>query len=369
VTRPLQLAAVATLALLAASCGLVRWAYGPPPLPANAEKHLVQTTDGWDVSLIHYAAKSPRSDAPEEARRVRRPVLLLHGIVTNQRNLDVDERHSFARWLSAQGIDSWSLSLRGTGDSQKPQWIGGEKKWDWDFDAYATQDLPAAIAYVRAKTGAPRLDYIGHSLGGMTLYAMLARKDPQSEGLAAAVTLGSPCGFRWGPRFTAITQSAAKVGGKLPLLTLNAATLFALPFLTWYPAPMALIFYNPANIDPEVWSQFLAVGVDDASPALARQAARWIETDRFTSADGSFDYLDNLAGVKVPVLVVAAKLDQLGFPPLVRRCYDALGGPKEWKMIGEENGASADYGHMDLLLGERAPEDVFTPVVAWLAER
>ncbi len=73
--------------------------------------------------------------------------------------------------------------------------------------------------------------------------------------------------------------------------------------------------------------------------------------------------------MRTPFLVVAGKLDQLGFPPLVRRGYDALGSEKKrWLLVAEENGASADYGHMDLLLGERAAADVFTPVARWLEE-
>ncbi len=76
-----------------------------------------------------------------------------------------------------------------------------------------------------------------------------------------------------------------------------------------------------------------------------------------------------MRGVLTPILVVAGKIDQLGFPPLVRRGYQALGSPrKKWLLVAEENGASADYGHIDLLLGENAARDVFTPVAQWLAE-
>ena len=53
----------------------------------------------------------------------------------------------------------------------------------------------------------------------------------------------------------------------------------------------------------------------------------------------------------------------------MRRGYDALAGPKRWVLIAEENGASADYGHMDLLLGERAAQDVWVHVDRWLAEQ
>src|SRR2546428_14058976 len=100
----------------------------------------------------------------------------------------------------------------------------------------------------------------------MILYAMLAR-DPASP-IGAAVTLGSPVGFRWGPRFTAWAQRAAEAAGHLPVLALTGGTLLLLPMISWYPTATALIFYNPRNIDPKVWESFLAMGVEDESPAL-----------------------------------------------------------------------------------------------------
>jgi pimeloyl-ACP methyl ester carboxylesterase len=342
---------VARVALiLLAGCAALRAPWSPPGLPASAERLTVRTPDGWDLAVVHYGKPAAG----------RRPVLLVHGIVTNERNLDFDEKHSLARFLAARGFDVYAMNLRGAGGAAVLQ-------YDWDFDSYATVDLPAAIAFVQKRTGASSVDVVGHSLGGMILYAMLAR-DPSSP-VGAAVTLGSPLGFRWGPRFTSWVERVAELGSHLPVLTLTGGTLLLLPLMSWYPTPTALIFYNPQNMDPSVWEGFLALGVEDESPALARQAALWLEQDRFLSRDSSIDYGEKLRQVRTPFLVVAGKLDQLGFPPLVRRGYDALGSEKKrWLLVAEENGASADYGHMDLLLGERAPADVFLPVVRWLDE-
>ena len=46
--------------------------------------------------------------------------------------------------------------------------------------------------------------------------------------------------------------------------------------------------------------------------------------------------------------------------------FRALGGPKEWLLVGEVNGAVADYGHMDLVIGERAPTEVWPRVLDFL---
>ena len=74
-------------------------------LPASAERLTARTADGWDLSIVHYGKPAPG----------RRPVLLLHGIVTNERNLDFDEKHSLARWLAGHGFDVYAANLRGAG--------------------------------------------------------------------------------------------------------------------------------------------------------------------------------------------------------------------------------------------------------------
>jgi hypothetical protein len=37
--------------------------------------------------------------------------------------------------------------------------------------------------------------------------------------------------------------------------------------------------------------------------------------------------------------------------------------------FGVESGHGADYGHIDLVLGRHAPEEVFTRIADWLAPR
>ena len=63
------------------------------------------------------------------------------------------------------------------------------------------------------------------------------------------------------------------------------------------------------------------------------------------------------------MLVVAGRLDRVALCPAVYDAYRALGGPKEWLLISRANGAVAEYGHMDLVIGDRAPTEVWTPVL------
>jgi hypothetical protein len=50
----------------------------------------------------------------------------------------------------------------------------------------------------------------------------------------------------------------------------------------------------------------------------------------------------------------------------VRRSFALWGGAKEYVEFGIEAGHSADYGHTDLLVGTRAPREVFPVVADWL---
>ena len=85
----------AVIALLLCGCATFHW----QPLPATAQAHRAKTADGWELAMVRYPATVPSTG---------RPVLLVHGIAANARNMDLDEHHSLARWLASQGREAWS---------------------------------------------------------------------------------------------------------------------------------------------------------------------------------------------------------------------------------------------------------------------
>ncbi|PHT57528.1 Dof zinc finger protein DOF3.5 [Capsicum annuum] len=68
-------------------------------------------------------------------------------------------------------------------------------KYDWDFDNYLEEDIPAAMEYIKAQTRPKddKLLTVGHSMGGILLYARLSRcgLEGREPGLAGIVTLAS----------------------------------------------------------------------------------------------------------------------------------------------------------------------------------
>ncbi|XP_030536824.1 uncharacterized protein LOC115745416 isoform X4 [Rhodamnia argentea] len=87
------------------------------------------------------------------------------------------------------------------------------ENYDWDFDHYLEEDVPTAMDYLRtySKSKDSKLLAIGHSMGGILLYAMLSRygnagKDP---GLVSVATLGSSLDY---------TSSRSSLKWLLPLV-------------------------------------------------------------------------------------------------------------------------------------------------------
>ncbi|KAL1161299.1 hypothetical protein V6Z11_A07G124100 [Gossypium hirsutum] len=66
-------------------------------------------------------------------------------------------------------------------------------KYDWDFDNYLEEDVPAVMEYIKDKSEPKdgKLLAIGHSMGSILLYAMLSRcgYEGKDSGLAAVTTL------------------------------------------------------------------------------------------------------------------------------------------------------------------------------------
>lgn len=329
--QPERAAAIA-LVILSSAC--VRHV----PLPSSAVLHRPKTRDGIEISLVRYLATGPATG---------RPVLLCHGISANDRNMDLDDQHSMARWFAAHGREAWTMSLRGTGSSGNPP--------DNTFDDFWQHDLPTAIHEVQRVSGAKAIDYVGHSMGGMIVYAYLAEG---GTGLGAVATLGSPTNLDTG------TLAGGLVGAVPRGLTVPSGfgAYLAAPFEgAIEDGPLERLFYNPKNTPPATFARLMSYGTANIASGVAQQLGR-VGQGHFESADGKLDFRADMASIRTPVLVVAARLDRVAPVPAVKDGWRALGGPKEWLMVSQAHGAKAEYGHMDLVVGERAAEEVWSKV-------
>lgn len=328
----------AVIVLLLCGCAHV------PPLPSVAEHHRAKTADGVEIALVRYPAIGEVTGPP---------VLLCHGISANARNMDLDDRISMARYFAAHGRETWTMSMRGAGESGSPN-------GPIFFDDYWQQDLPAVVAYVKRVSGAPAIHFAGHSMGGMMLYAYLAEG---GQGISAAATLGSPTRFDFGSPLEALVTGpvAPLLDAHFNIPTPALAGMLA-PFEDGRDTPLERFFYDPKSTDPATFRELLRYGTSPLAGGVAVQLSALFR-GRFASRDQALDFRADMQRIHVPILVIAARLDRIGVAPAVKDGFRALGGPKEWLLISRANGTRGEYGHMDLVLGERAAEEVWSKVL------
>ncbi|MBJ6760311.1 alpha/beta hydrolase [Corallococcus sp. M34] len=309
------------------------------------ELYRVPTDDGAAIALGRY---HPRGE-----RRHAEPVILCHGLAANRFHLDFNEHYSMARALARAGFETWVLELRGRG-------LAGECG-DFTFDDQADYDVRAALRTVLS-TGAKQVLWVGHSKGGLMIYAHLA-KNPQAP-VRAAAALGSPFTFAVQPGLRSFIRRME------PLLSLKAIPtrrITGIALLGAPPGPISRYLMLAENMEPEVIRRAMANVPSDISGGVGRQFARWIVTNQFTTHDGSFDYRPPLAQVRIPFLLLAGSRDLLAPPMAVARAKEHLGGPVKFLVAGRAHGFGADYGHADLILGRRAPDEIFPLVEAFLS--
>jgi pimeloyl-ACP methyl ester carboxylesterase len=225
------------------------------------------------------------------------------------------------------------------------------------------EDLPRAVAQVLRQTGAERLDYVGFSMGGMLAYAALGRTVPESLVRRVAI-IGSPGRVhaplpRWVLRLPL---------GTLPLRLGAGLVAFA---AEWFWTPLHRWVLQPDNCEPGLQRHACAEAVADIPGPLLREFAGWALADGQPRLDGE-PVLDGLRRLCTPVHFFVGAADRLGAPAAVRLAHDAwgadTGAAKGWTLFGRAEGFSADYGHVDLVIGRRAPDEVLPRIVDFLCD-
>ncbi|HVO27210.1 MAG TPA: alpha/beta fold hydrolase [Candidatus Margulisiibacteriota bacterium] len=319
----------------------------------RASIEFARTTDGWDLALHHY--QGMRSDLP--------PAILVSGYACNRYFMDFDDHYSLARFLARRGIDAWVLELRGHGHSE----VAVGRQRGWTFDDLVRFDVPAAITHVRAQAGGRRLVWIGHSMGGMIAYAALGLNPAVQDALAGLVPMASPMGFP--PVSSPMMRTLGEMFLALPLpsrLPQRGVLVALWSVLRWSPGA-AQVGMNPANIDPHAFGRALRLFMSNVPRSKLRQLAQWSLSGEFRSCDGSIDYRANLSRINTPALIIAGAADRLASPEMVRFAHDRISSAqKRYREFGVRSGDSADYGHVDLIFGRRAPDEVFPVVGDWI---
>ncbi len=305
---------------------------------------LVETSDQATIALHHHPGRGA-------------PVLLVHGVSSNARFWDLDAEHSLAAWLVGEGFDPWLLDLRGHGRARRHV-DGAPQLSGWTVDHYGTADVAAAVAHVRAVTGYRKVGYVGHSMGGMVgaIYVASGHDD-----LSAMVMVGSPATFdRDAPLVESARVAMGIAGASMFWIEAGVGGELAAALGTRSPVQLQRHLYNAEHFEPLTERRMLRTITSPLSRQEMQHFARMLTRERFESADGSLDWTTEYRRVAPPTLAISGSRDEVGLSAIVAPWTVGLPGPAKHLDI-------AEYGHLDLGLGEDAERDVFPHIAAWLS--
>jgi pimeloyl-ACP methyl ester carboxylesterase len=103
--------------------------------------------------------------------------------------------------------------------------------------------------------------------------------------------------------------------------------------------------------------------IEELPPGVVDHFHRLAREQRIGSFDGSEDWHGGLARCRQPALFVAAPRDGLAPQAGVEEVHALWGGEKALLV------AAAEVGHTDLVLGKRAPRELFPAVRDWITAR
>jgi pimeloyl-ACP methyl ester carboxylesterase len=342
------------LLILLVAIPLLAWVFGSVyKITRKPDRvHFTETADGWTLALSHYLPK------PTKSRKKRLPVLLCHGLSGNHHCFDFSRRLSFARTLAEAGYDVFALDLRGSGYSEKPGLFNG-RRYDWDFQDYLDKDVPAAIDHVLTVTGAKKLHWIGHSMGGMLAYGLL--QGDMAAKVESAAAISSPGRL---DQFKPLMK-LRPVLEMIPTIHLGVFAKFGAPFSEMIPKLAHLI----GNLSMERGHNAVSFAntVENLPGKLIRQFAGWSEQGHFILSDGR-DLTAGREKITTPMLFLVGENDLTCIPESVHEVYESISSKKKkFAYLGLHHGQLVPYGHNSVLYGRMADRDVYPKLVDWLS--
>jgi len=314
------------------------------------------TEDGWNIAMHFHMPRYPRPNAF--------PVIMSHGIAVNKFGVDLDEAHSLAYFLKQNGYPVFVLSLRGTGKSYHSS---KTRYRDFNFDDIVENDVPGVIRRVKELTGAPKINWIGHSMGAMIMYGFLGRKLPGSDDVASFTAIAGP--GRIDHAKTTLWGAMANMPWLPRVLDMKFGAQIISPLTGRFLTPIDNIIYDSENISRVTIRRLMKNGIENIGLGLVHQFLDWIKSGVEHTKDGSHNYRDGFKNMRAPSLFLAGSRDHIAPAESVRFAFESCGSKtKEFVLLGKQMGFHCDYCHTGIVLGDRAREDVFPIVRNFLDE-
>jgi pimeloyl-ACP methyl ester carboxylesterase len=309
-----------------------------------------RTQDGVQLSIERVAPRSAES---------RGAVVLQHGLGAN-RTTFACPGVSLAQHLAELGYDCFVPELRGAGRSERP-------KLGWTIDEYLEYDVPAIVQAVQQASGRDRLQWVGHSMGGI-LMLMYGIEQPDAP-ISGLVAIGSGLDYRVCPNIYQRLRYLRPLLGILPVLPFAAISSTAARLAGVGPVLLTegINFHRP-NVDRDICRRIMTDGFAPIPVTLFDSLATTFQASGFSRSGGRIVYLPRARELRVPTLFIAGSKDVQCPPAMAKATYDVVGSPrKQLLTFGKAHGSGEDYGHFDLLVGRRAPSEVWPAIEIFLA--
>jgi len=295
-------------------------------------------------------------------------VLLIHGFAQNRYTWHLSTR-SLVNYFADAGLDTYNLELTGHGRSREFGTAPANS-----FEEYVV-DTASVIEAVVEYSGIDKVFLMGHSLGGAVCYAAAPRA---KECIAGVVTVAGMFSFGSNP----VTRSAGRLVGRIARDD-SALTRLGASIKTRFMGKIVaerfqaadaisrtfpLAGWVPGSTEPHIVQERLLKGFDWTGINIFLTMMRWAAEGNFRSADGR-NYGEEFIALDIPLLVVAGDRDRMLPPQDARPAYDrSESGDKTFKIFSPLH-EEVHWGHLDILMGKKAPEHTWPYLLRWLLER
>lgn len=249
-------------------------------------------------------------------------------------------------------------------------------KYDWDFDHYLEEDVPAAIEYVTAESKPEdgKLLAIGHSMGGILLYSTLSRCafEGRDSRFAAIVTLASSLDYTSSKSTLKLLLPLADPAQALSVPVVPLGTLLAAAYPLSSQPPYVLSWLNNLisaedMMHPELLKKLVLNNFCTIPAKLLLQLTTAFREGGLCDRSGTLSYKDHVHKGNVPILALAGDRDLICPPEAVEATVKLI--PEQlvtYKVFGEPGGPH--YAHYDLVGGRLAVEQVYPCITQFLTQ-
>ena len=333
------------------------------------EIHLVRTSDGKILKLTRYRAGN------------KGPLVLSHGLGVSSLIFSIDTiETNLLEYLVAAGYDCWMLDYRASIDLPYAREL-------WTGDDVATKDYPAALAKVRAVTGAATVQVLAHCFGATTFsMAMLAGL----EGVRSAVIsqISTDYVVPWFPQRLLAYLRAPALFELMGIDVVDARATSADNFRERaldkilqliVPVPrkerthdatsnrISALYgrlYQLDQLNSATIASGLAEMFGEANIEAFKQLALFARRRHVVDREGYDSYLPHLERMALPITFIHGAKNACFKPESTERTLERLSQANGRQLY--ERHVIPGYGHIDCIFGKNAAIDVFPIIVAHL---